>query len=129
MDLKLRRQNGEIFDGILSLSNMVDDKKVLSGYVCLINDITERKALENKKEILIRELQAALDQVKTLRGLLPICASCKKIRDDQGYWNNLETYITVNSGASFSHSICPDCARKLYGYENEEKEDDTGSAQ
>jgi AmiR/NasT family two-component response regulator len=60
------------------------------------------------------ELQAALDQVRTLSGLLPICAACKKIRDDQGYWHQVESYIQEHSDAKFSHGICPDCARKLY---------------
>jgi AmiR/NasT family two-component response regulator len=61
-----------------------------------------------------QDLQEALDNIKTLRGLLPICASCKKIRDDQGYWTQIETYIHRHSEADFSHSICPECAKKLY---------------
>jgi K+-sensing histidine kinase KdpD len=63
---------------------------------------------------LIGELRAAIDKVNTLSGLLPICASCKKIRDDQGYWNQLEAYLQEHSGIEFSHGICPECARKLY---------------
>jgi len=59
-------------------------------------------------------LQEAVDDVKTLKGLLPICASCKKIRDDKGYWNKIENYIKDRSDADFTHSICPDCKRKLY---------------
>lgn len=70
--------------------------------------------IEEERERLIHELQDALAQVKTLRGLLPICASCKKIRDDEGYWNKLETYIQKHSEAEFSHGICPECAKKLY---------------
>lgn len=77
-------------------------------------EISERKYAEEQKEALISELQDALSQVKTLRGLLPICSSCKKIRDDQGYWSQIETYIGKHSDAEFSHSICPDCAKKLY---------------
>ena len=73
-----------------------------------------------KNEIVIRkqtetDLQRALDSVKTLEGLLPICASCKKIRDDSGYWNQIEVYIEDHSDALFSHGICPDCAHRLYG--------------
>lgn len=60
------------------------------------------------------ELQEALDTVKTLKGLLPICSNCKKIRDDDGYWNQIESYIGEHSEAEFSHSICPDCAQELY---------------
>jgi ligand-binding sensor domain-containing protein len=63
---------------------------------------------------LARRVDEAVGQVKVLRGLLPICASCKKIRDDTGYWNQMETYISTHSGADFSHSICPDCMKRLY---------------
>ena len=62
------------------------------------------------------ELQKALSEIKTLSGLLPICASCKKIRDDKGYWNQIELYIRDHSEAEFSHGICPPCAQKLYGH-------------
>ena len=62
-----------------------------------------------------RELQEARAAVKRLRGLLPICASCKKIRDDKGYWNQLEAYIQNNSGAKITHGMCPDCAKRFYG--------------
>ncbi len=72
----------------------------------------QQKALELEKAN--QELQALLDNVKTLRGLLPICASCKKIRDDKGYWNQIESYIRDHSEADFSHSICPDCIKKFY---------------
>ena len=64
---------------------------------------------------MIDELQNALDDVKKLSGLLPICASCKKIRDDKGYWNQIEVYIRERSEAEFSHSICEECSDKLYG--------------
>jgi len=74
----------------------------------------ERKQLENEKELLIRELQESLAKVKLLSGLLPICASCKKIRDDKGYWNQVETYLIEHSEATFTHGICPECAKKLY---------------
>ena len=68
------------------------------------------------------ELEAALTQVKTLRGLLPICASCKKIRDDDGYWHQVEAYISSHSDATFTHGICPVCLEDLYpGLLNDEK--------
>ena len=79
--------------------------------------VDDRKAREMEKEKLINELQEALARVKLLNGLLPICASCKKIRDDNGYWNQIEVYIRDHSEADFSHGICPECAKKLYGYE------------
>ena len=65
-----------------------------------------------KRESLIAELQDALAKVKQLSGMLPICASCKKIRDDKGYWNQIESYIAKHSGVLFSHGLCPGCAKK-----------------
>jgi GAF domain-containing protein len=79
-----------------------------------IGQFTERKRAEKEREDLISQLQDALGNIKTLRGLLPICASCKKIRDDKGYWNYLEIFIRDHSEATFSHSICPQCKRKVY---------------
>lgn len=80
----------------------------------IVRDITERKRAEAEREKLIRELQNALSEVKTLQGFLPICASCKKIRDDKGYWEQIENYLHKHSEVEFSHSICPECAEKLY---------------
>lgn len=77
-------------------------------------EMQNRRRAEIEKDSLIVELKDALDKVKTLSGLLPICSSCKKIRDDKGYWNQIENYIRSHSNAIFSHGICPDCARKLY---------------
>ncbi len=74
----------------------------------------EKRQAEEEREKLIAELQDALDKVKTLEGMLPICASCKKIKDDKGYWNQLETYIESRSEALFSHGICPECLETLY---------------
>ena len=76
--------------------------------------IIERKRAEENQKSLILRLQKALAEVKTLSGMLPICASCKKVRDDQGYWKQIERYILDHSEAKLSHSICPECARKLY---------------
>ncbi|MEW6221609.1 MAG: hypothetical protein AB1634_19045, partial [Thermodesulfobacteriota bacterium] len=77
-------------------------------------EIEARKKAEAERDRVIEELRRALADVKTLQGFLPICASCKKIRDDRGFWQRLEAYIERHSGAQFSHGICPDCARKLY---------------
>ena len=82
--------------------------------LAVVRDITESKKAQ---EALVKEkkkLQNAISKIKQLSGLLPICASCKKIRDDEGYWNQIESYIPDHSEAQFSHSICPGCARKLY---------------
>ena len=69
-----------------------------------------QRQLEKKNS----ELQKALDEIKTLQGIIPICANCKNIRDDKGFWNQVETYISKYSEAKFSHSICPTCAKELY---------------
>jgi hypothetical protein len=80
----------------------------------LILHINERKRMEERNKKLIEELHEAIAEIKVLSGLLPICSSCKKIRDDKGYWTWIEKYIQEHSEAQFSHSICPDCAKKLY---------------
>jgi Membrane-associated sensor domain len=80
----------------------------------LNKEILSRITSEHHREKLIKELQTALVEVKTLSGLLPICAQCKKIRDDKGYWNQIESYIQEHSDAKFSHSICKECAKELY---------------
>lgn len=72
------------------------------------------KNAEEEQRALAESLQEALNNVKILKGMLPICANCKKIRDDGGYWQQIETYISNNSDTQFSHGICPDCVRKLY---------------
>lgn len=80
--------------------------------------------LKAQREELVRqknELQDALEQIKILRGFLPICCSCKKIRDDKGYWRQIESYISEHSEATFSHGICPECEKKLYPELSREK--------
>jgi len=95
------------------------------GYLKLLESVIaralEQRALrmakrkwEEEREKLIVELQQALAQVKTLSGLLPICAGCKKIRDDSGYWKQLETFLMEHSNAEFSHSLCNECVERLY---------------
>jgi hypothetical protein len=81
-----------------------------------------RDHLEENVQERTKELQTALDNVKTLRGMLPICASCKKIRNDDGYWSQIEVYVRDHSEAEFSHGLCPDCATKLYAKYFPEKE-------
>ena len=82
----------------------------------------KQKKVEEEREQLVNQLQDTLAHLKVLRGMLPICAACKKIRDDKGYWNQIESYIREHSEAEFSHGICPDCAKKLYPdyYKNNE---------
>ena len=99
---------------LVTCSPLFNEEGDLIGTVHLARDISQQKFAEEEKERLIAELQSALSKVKQLSGFLPICASCKKIRDDKGYWNQLEEYIRDHSEVEFSHGICPDCAKKLY---------------
>ncbi|MCB2185204.1 MAG: PAS domain S-box protein [Deltaproteobacteria bacterium] len=82
--------------------------------ISITRDITVQTRLAQDKERLIGELKTALSEVKALQGLIPICANCKKVRDDQGYWNQIEAYISAHSAAQFTHGICPDCVKILY---------------
>ena len=114
-----RLSNGELKDvEVFSGPITVDGEKVLYS---LINDISERKTYEQEREQLIMKLEQALAEIKILRGILPICATCKKIRDDTGYWNQIETYIRAHSEVEFTHGICPECERKYYSGLNTNK--------
>jgi HAMP domain-containing protein len=80
----------------------------------LVSEVKQRIKAEEEKEKIIVELEKALDEIKTLSGIIPICMHCKEIRDDKGYWNQLEKYISEHSTAQFSHSICEKCFKKYY---------------
>lgn len=80
----------------------------------MVTELNKRLAIEKEQKKLIRKLQNAVEKINTLSGLLPICSACKKVRDDKGYWQQIETYVQDHSPAEFSHSICPECAEKHY---------------
>lgn len=105
-ELRMLRSDNTQFWGRLEGSTFKDDE---NNQICrvVISDITKSKGAEEA-------LKKAIDQIKTLRGFIPICASCKKIRDDKGFWNRLEDYILDHTEAQLSHGICPDCAKELY---------------
>lgn len=101
--------------------DMLFDALGLATSVCMVAGValigpifTSLNKFQSEQGRLITELREAMANIQTLKGYLPICASCKKIRDDRGYWNQIETYIRDHSEAEFSHGICPDCAKKLY---------------
>jgi PAS domain S-box-containing protein len=98
------------------LEEIVDARiaELRSAYERLREEDLKRRQEQEEREKLIGELQEALAKVKTLSGFIPICASCKKIRDDKGYWNQIEAYISAHSEIEFSHSLCPECAKKLF---------------
>ncbi len=112
--------------GIIGLANKAsdfdeNDAKMATGFgelaaIALQNsrNLDEKNQAEKQREKMIIDLQKALSQVKQLSGLLPICSYCKKIRDDKGYWKQIESYIRDHSDAEFSHSICRDCAKEHY---------------
>lgn len=95
-----------------TLSPVKDREGKISAVTVISKNITGLKQMEEEKERLIAELREALDKIRTLRGLIPICAWCKKIRDDKGYWKKVEEYIEEHSEALFTHGICPQCIKK-----------------
>jgi len=113
-EVQMRRHGGSPIWVRDTVTAIHDDEGRVLYYEGSLEDITERKRAEEERERLIAELQEALAKVKTLSGLLPICASCKKIRDDQGYWREVELYIGEHSTAEFTHGLCPECAKRLY---------------
>ncbi|MBU1341359.1 MAG: PAS domain S-box protein [Proteobacteria bacterium] len=117
-ELQLVRSDGKKIYVRCSPKPLYDPEGKYLGGFSVVSNITESKSREKEREKLIKELQEALDSIKTLSGLVPICSSCKKIRDDRGYWNQLEAYIEKHSEASFSHGMCPQCSEKLYGNED-----------
>ncbi len=112
-ELELMYEHGETTEWFLvSRTPVVGSHPSTTGTLLICRDITAKKQTEQQQELLISELQEALASVKTLGGLLPICASCKKIRDDEGYWSQVEQYIGKHTDAKFTHGICPDCGTK-----------------
>ena len=88
--------------------------KKKTAFLITVRNASERIRKEEEREKLIHKLEDAMDRIKKLRGLLPICAHCKKVRDDHGYWQQVEVYIRDHSQLQFSHGICPECMKKHY---------------
>ena len=113
MEFPIETKSGGVCWVEQTIAPIVEEGEI-AGFQGIARDITARKKIEDERENLIQELQDALAKIKTLSGLLPICSACKKVRDDNGYWSQIETYISAHSDADFSHSICPDCIKQLY---------------
>lgn len=124
MEFPINTKSGGICWLEQTIAPMFDEGKIV-GFQGIARDITARKKVESEREALIEDLQDAVDKIQTLSGLLPICASCKKVRDDNGYWSQIETYISAHSDADFSHSICPQCVKELYPQLNAASRDDS----
>lgn len=109
MDQVLRPEPFEIY-----IRGLIMAIFLLFGFIAS-DIITRLKQSEAEKTKTIQDLQKANEEIKILKGIIPICAACKKIRDDQGFWRQLESFIHAHSEAQFSHGICPDCMEELYG--------------
>lgn len=111
---KFQTKQGLDLCTIVSATAIFNSNGEFAGSFGMITDITALKRTEEQLNQKLSELNQALDQVKTLKGILPICMSCKKIRDDQGYWEQVEVYVRDHTEAEFSHGICPSCIKELY---------------
>ena len=113
-EYRLRDRSGELRWLLERVSPVRGADGALQGYLGSCIDITDRKRTEQEREALLEELKHALATVKTLRGLLPMCAWCKKVRDDQGYWSQIESFLHKHSEAELSHGLCPDCEAQYF---------------
>jgi PAS domain S-box-containing protein len=107
-----RRRDGTTF--AVEINSRLVDTDQGRLLISIARDITVRRAAEAEKDRLITELRAALAEIQTLQGIIPICMYCKEIRDDKGYWNQVEKYIALRQGSSFTHGICPRCAKERF---------------
>ena len=120
-NVPVQNLKGSLFDcrgtaipASIAISILTERDGSTAGYVIIARDMTVWKQAELEREKLIAELREALANIKTLRGLIPICSSCKKVRNDQGYWQRVEEYVQEHSEIGFSHGICESCAKELY---------------
>jgi PAS domain S-box-containing protein len=110
----LLRKGGARFWANVVITAVRDEQRELRGFALVTRDITARKQAEAERERLIQELQATISEVKSLSGLLPICASCKKVRDYRGLWHPLEAYLREHSDATLTHEFCQECASHIH---------------
>jgi PAS domain S-box-containing protein len=107
-----RTKNGRLIHVAISISAVKGTQGRITSASIIARDIEERVRTEKERDALFRQLQSSLAEVQLLSGLLPICACCKKVRDDRGYWTQVEIYVHERTNAEFTHGICPDCAKK-----------------
>ncbi len=107
-----RRKDGALIDVELSNNGaMYRGHKLI---LCICRDITGKKRAEKQREELIARLRESLAEIKTLRGIVPVCCICKKVRDDEGYWEQVDIYLSKHSSAEISHGVCPECVKEHY---------------
>ena len=128
-EIEIIQPSGEKRQLLVTATPQKDSDGQVIGTFGIFRDITERKRAEEEQKKLIKELQKALEKIKTLKGLIPICTNCKKIRNDKGFWQQVEAYISEHSEAEFSHGICPDCMKKLYPEYYRENDEDADSTE
>lgn len=109
-----KTKNGTLLRALVSATAILDDNNQFIGSFGMITDITALKDTEAKLHETVKQLRSAVEQIKTLHGIIPICSHCKQIRDDQGFWKQLEVYVREHTEAQFSHGICPACLEKHY---------------
>jgi PAS domain S-box-containing protein len=109
-----KRKDGVVIPMSVAISPIKGTDGSVIGASTIARDITAKKQAEEERLLLIDDLTKALERVKTLAGLLPICASCKSIRNDDGYWQKVEAYLCQHSDVKFTHSICPECSQKYF---------------
>jgi PAS domain S-box-containing protein len=112
--ISARKRSGEFLELECSSRILEGDDGAYLGIEGVLRDVTQRVKSESERDLLLAQLQEAAANIKTLNGLLPICAGCKKIRDDQGSWSQIETYISTHSEAEFSHGLCPECQKVFF---------------
>jgi HAMP domain-containing protein len=117
------------FDGKIQITSKDEIGVLAKSFIKMVDDLKSAdekvKAYTRSQEELVKELQEALSKIKTLEGMIPICAWCKKVRDDKGYWQQVEVYVSRHTKADFSHGMCPDCYKKSAQELNDESEDET----
>jgi PAS domain S-box-containing protein len=113
IEVRVPRASGDLYF-LTTAKPILNDDGTVETVICTSKNITKRKIAEIALRAEHEKLLTALEEIKALSGLLPICSGCKRIRDDRGYWNQIESYIRDHSDAEFSHSICPECTRELY---------------
>ena len=108
------KKNGELMDVTLSAIAEKDEEGNFLRSLAVFIDVTARKKAEAAQEKLIQELQKALEEISSLRGILPLCSFCKRVRNDKGYWEQVDIYITKHTPPEINHSVCPECLKKHY---------------